>query len=308
MKIKKAIRLLLITMTALLCLGCLVSCTLFGEAQGVAEEVSLNFVDKLVEKDAKGAYEIVKNSCTYEEFKPIFDEMATYVEGAESYTVEIVGMHSGMDNGIRYYRGVYRITTDKEQVCTVNTVILLDDNSVGDIFVANNTPIIEAQKALGWLNITLKVISVLLLALGIWMLIDCIRRPMKLKALWIILIILFGILGGINISILTGNGNFNLSINYGISVIASGITADLDRNGLIYSLLIPVGTIIYFFCRKALSRKELARRAALQTPPAKTVTDNTPPSPVISRNESTEGASEPMGESTSPESESSENT
>ena len=62
MKIKKAIRLLLITMTALLCLGCLVSCTLFGEAQGVAEEVSLNFVDKLVEKDAKGAYEIVKNS------------------------------------------------------------------------------------------------------------------------------------------------------------------------------------------------------------------------------------------------------
>ena len=308
MKSKKAIKILLLALTALLCLGCLTSCsTLFGEAQGIAEEISLSFVDELIEKDAKGAYEIVKNSCTYEEFKPIFDEMATYVEGAESYTVEIVGMHSGMDNGIRYYRGVYRITTDKEQVCTVNTILSLEDNSVLGLHIANNTPVIQAEKALSRLNITFKVISALLLALGVWMLIDCIRRPIKLKALWIITIILFGILGGININILSGSGGFNFSVTYGISVISSGITADLERNGLIYSLLIPVGTIVYFFCRKALSRKELARRAALQTPPAETVADNTPLSPELPDTESTENASDTVSQSLPPESENAEN-
>ena len=107
------------------------------------------------------------------------------------------------------------------------------------------------------------VISLLELTFMIVMLVDCCRHKMKLKALWIVLIILAAFSAVIQV----GNGfsmHFNFNLFFGFTSFTSYGDGAFDLR-----IMVPIGAIIYLIMRKKLF-------AAAAVPTAETIHEATP--------------------------------
>ena len=82
----------------------------------------------------------------------------------------------------------------------------------------------------------------------VWMFVDCARRKMKRKWLWLPLILL----GALVLTLGSKNGSINFNFRIGLYLGLTNLTTFV-RGGFRVMLYVPLGAIVYFFQRKALT-------------------------------------------------------
>lgn len=82
----------------------------------------------------------------------------------------------------------------------------------------------------------------------VWMIVDCARRKMKRKWLWLPLILL----GTLVLTLTMRGGHVSLNFTIGLSLGVTNLTT-YARGGFKLMLYVPVGAIVYFFKRKELT-------------------------------------------------------
>lgn len=101
------------------------------------------------------------------------------------------------------------------------------------------------------LNIFLRIYTLLIAAFTIWMIVDCVRRDIKYKLLWITVIVL-----SVAFETLYGNGLSKVMLKFGIHLTMSGVTLDMMEGTVRTFVAIPVGAIIYYALRRRFTKPQ----------------------------------------------------
>lgn len=173
-------------------------------------------------------------------------EMSLIFSGASTYESKALNWNSNLKNGYLTESVAFQIITDTERIATI--IITTDENGQLVGFTVNEvTDFAKTEKKYDIINIVLKIISLLFIAFAVWMIVDCVKRDIKLKPLWIIII-----LAGVLLSVTLSSEKFNINFTLGIILTLSGINTNIIYETITTQIFIPVGAIVYFFVRKIL--------------------------------------------------------
>ncbi len=212
-----------------------------------------SFLDATIANDAEAAYAVLTEISDKESFSQVFPQIVSLFDGVESYTLKQTGWYTSLDNGVQTTTMTYSVETNEETVFIVKSTV---KDGFDDLYLIsfNDTKWVTTKgEELMPLNIGLIIVSVAAMAFSIWMLVDCIKRKVSKKPLWIILILL-----GIKFSLTFTHQNMKFNWATGLFLHLSGVNADIYANTVTISLLIPVGAIVYFIIRKRITKKESA--------------------------------------------------
>ena len=214
------------------------------------------FLEALTAGDGDGAYAVLYSGIPRTEFDAAFDGMHTYVEGVADYTLEPIYYHYTTKDGTETIQMTYRMTAGGRNFI----VTALKTEGLAGLSGVHMAP--EEQTSLHYTGTpgrmaganlvqwAVLVLGVLAWVFVIWMVVDCSRRKIRLKALWLVLIIL-----GAVILTLTVDGDFRMGFNIGLHLRLSSLICYGDGS-MELSLVIPLGAIVYFFRRKKLTKPE----------------------------------------------------
>jgi len=210
----------------------------------------------LMEKDAEAAYEqIDSQQIDQETFDSAFADMINYLGDFSTFEVgEATGYNYNLQNGVSYERVTFLVDTDHKDFYIAVTQ-MNESAKVGGFHVTlvealspSYTGTVTTMSGANAVQWGVLIGGLALLGFAIWMLVDCARRKIRKKVLWLLLII-FGFL---SLSVSLGD-MMNFSFNIGFFLSTSALR--IYSNGAItLSLVIPVGAIVYFFLRKKLTR------------------------------------------------------
>ena len=244
LKTSKIIKVFLPVLIFLSILFGLCACTAV-EQNDNAEQVTESILDGIVSGDYDETRSMFKNIASDKDFRSFFDTVSEMLSDTKSYELKQVGWHSRVDNGISTYSVTFEMSTDDGEKYMVETHFLKDDNS---LYSFNITPTYSmSNNAVIPFQIVFVVISFASCAFCVWMIIDCSRRKIRKKPLWIILILL-----SFSLMLTFGNElgmNFTLRLNFPLSNVT------VAPMSVAFKLTIPVGAIIYFIVRKKLTPK-----------------------------------------------------
>ncbi len=243
----KKIKIIICALLFSLCLFSLCSCTAdmnVGNNTVLAEQ----FMDYLVENESENAFELFENNVTLQEFSGFWDKLNPIVDGAKSYEMKQVGWNINLSNGKTSRTTAYQIDLDNGKKALLQVVTCDGSDGIYGLNLVDTTEFIaDTNSFVPIVNLVLKVISIASIGFCIWMIVDCVRRNIKLKWLWIIVICL-----GVSFSLTLGE-KFGISFMLGLFAAFSKIVADPSILSVIATVVIPVGAIVYFFLRKQLT-------------------------------------------------------
>ena len=222
------------------------------------EELATKFFTHVLNDEMAESYKMVKNECSFEEFSDSYATFREAFEGATEFEI-ILYREDGFtsddyeeDEGYYVYcDNVYELELDngKHITATVSTSSLSDD-TIDFIEVNETTTFRNITKfALPFINFSLISLYVGIIVFTVFMIIDCAKRRIKLKALWIILIF-----AAMTYSASFG-GEFSIGYELGVTLEPSYIEAYPVFETLDIYISIPAGAIIYFFVREHLPTK-----------------------------------------------------
>ena len=206
-------------------------------------------IDRVIENDAEGAYALVNDVGTKEEFLPVWEEMRSALKESKSYEIKATGWKTNINNGNEVTRVTLEVTTDDGKTCQF-TVTTLGDGSVAGLHFLDSTDFIESTSYVPAVKIVLMLISLAFAAFTVWMFVDAIRRRMKRKVWWVLLCLVHG-----GITLVTGPSQFNIKFDVKLIFGLSDVALYNSSLAVAIGIFIPVGAIIYFFMRKKLSAK-----------------------------------------------------
>lgn len=230
---------------------CLFACT-STEQNEHAEEMTESILDGILANRYSETLAIFSGIVEDEsDFRAFYDQVRAVLNGVSSYTLEPVGWHTKIENGISTYSLTFEMETNDGRIYYVETVILKNDGSLYSFYIeptdggagsgAETNPVILLFQ-IGFI-----VLSILALGFTVWMIVDCARRKIAKKALWIILI-----LCGASITLRLGGG---FGIHSDLCLIIPWSSLSVGGGALSVTLSLPIGAIVYFFLRKKLTKK-----------------------------------------------------
>ena len=224
-------------------------------------------IDALIAGDENAAYAVFAKEMDRNAFSQSFPTLCGYVDGVETYELTQIGWYTGMDNGVGYYRATFDMTSNVGDFTVeamevdgydglYNFRIVSDEDY--ENATENYTGTITKMKGASPVQWGFIVFSALCLAFVIWMLVDCIKRKIKYKVLWIILI-LFGALA-FTVNVGQNGVNFNsmiamtiFSYSY-LQIYAAGVS--------VLKITFPIGAVVYLILRKKFTVKPVAEENA----------------------------------------------
>jgi hypothetical protein len=160
-----------------------------------------------------------------------------------------------IDNGITTYRTSYKVETDNGSTLLFTVKTAKEFEGIYAVNFYDATDFInDTDRLIPTLNVVFIVISLLAIGFTLWMIIDCIRRNIRRKVLWIILNFI-GLLFSFTFNY-GGDVNFNFTI--GLILRFSNITADIWTASVKASIVLPIGSLIYFLVRKKYTLKPVS--------------------------------------------------
>lgn len=242
----RLLRTALVLLTALLLTFSLTACVdeeTKARMRGNCETV----LDSLIAGDTDAAYTVLTAAAPREEFDAFAAQIIPMLEGVDSYELKQTGWHVRTENGVTETTLTYLMTCSDGAQYLVEVSETSDTAGLTGFFI--NLPETEANNAAPIaLRIVFWVFSLAILAFCVWMLVDCARRKVKYKALWIILILL-----GATVTVTMGGGNFNLNTTVGLVLAISSIYVNALTMTSVSTVTVPVGAVIYFFLRRRLT-------------------------------------------------------
>ncbi len=253
-RFQNLVRVLLLVLACLLSLTCLTSCddeTSWTELSddSDADVLCRTFIDHVIREEREDLYDLVKHMVDSETFETIWRDLRTVADGAASADIHQTHWEFFTDSSGSYLQSSYMVEYDTGASMSFH-ITTGETKGVPEGFGFTETTgfLANATKASQIWNTVLIGVSLLVLAFTIWMLVDCIRRPLKRKALWIILILL-----GISLTFTVGPESAHLNFFVGIFAQFSTSTLNMAMPAMIIRVIIPVGPIIYFCVRKRMT-------------------------------------------------------
>ena len=206
--------------------------------------LSERFMDHVMAGDYNSAFGMVKATVTDSDFRPYWQAMQTAVEGAETYEMEQIGWNVNRSNGVTTRTTAYQVYPDNDRIILLRTVTQDGIEGIAGIHFSDITDFIRTTDGyIPTVKVILLVFSLLCLAFTVWTIVDCIRRKLKCKIMWIVFISL-----GFFFTVTAGETS-------GFNFIAglfrfSSIVADPALVAVVTKVYIPVGAILYLCLRK----------------------------------------------------------
>ena len=211
-------------------------------------ELSEQFLTYVMREDYDAAYTLVKTTVNTTDFSNCWTMIRVLAEGAKTYDVKQIGWNVSAKNGLTTCTTAYEVYFDNGKTMLLQVVTRNDIQGIAGITFSDVTDFLNyTDSFVPFVNILLIVVSILSFAFVIWMFVDCLRRKMKLKVLWAILIFL-----GIAFTIASGEQTgFKFAI--GLMIESNSIVADPSIMSVITKFVVPVGAILYLCLRKRLT-------------------------------------------------------
>ena len=203
------------------------------------------FLSSAMDDNYDAAYALIKEAVSDAEFKNYWRAMQYVVGGASTYTVKQTGFQLNSKNGVTVCYTYYKVSFDNGRTAVFRLVTHSEYEGIAGIHCSEVTDFLADTKRTVTLGtIATVILSALSIGFAVWMIVDCVRRKLKRKVLWIILI-LFSI--GLK---LTLGEELGILFKFGFFSHYSSIVADPFAKSIVISIFAPVGAIIYFFLRK----------------------------------------------------------
>ena len=243
--LRRALRFTLpLVLTALILLVTLISCTPDMDV-GNNTELADQFMDHVIADDYDAAYGMVKATVTDSDFRPYWKDIRQTAEGAKTYELEQIGWQINTVNGVTDRTTAYRVYLDNERTVLLRVMTREGIEGIAGIHFSDITEFLASTEVfVPTVQLILWVFSGLCVVFTLWMLVDCLRRKMKYKVVWVLLILF-----SLCLSFTVGETS-NFSFNVGLFFQTSTITADPGLVAVVTKLVIPVGAILYLCLRK----------------------------------------------------------
>ena len=239
--IRRALPLILMT---LVLLAALISCTPDMDV-GNNTELADQFMDHVIADDYDAAYGMVKATVSDPDFRAYWATVQTVADGAKTYEMKQIGWNLNRSNGVTTRTTAYQAELDNGRIVLLRVVTQDGIEGIAGIHFSDITDFLASTEAfVPTVRIILWVVSALAVAFTVWMLVDCLRRKMKYKVVWAILIFF-----GLCFTFTVGETS-NFSFNVGLFFQTSSIEADPGLLAVVTKLVIPVGAILYLCLRK----------------------------------------------------------
>lgn len=233
----------LILMTLVL-LAALISCTPDMDV-GNNTELADQFMDHVIADDYDAAYGMVKATVTDSDFRAYWATVQTVADGAKTYEIKQIGWNLNRSNGVTTRTTAHQAELDNGRTVLLRVVTQDGIEGIAGIHFSDITDFLASTEAfVPTVRVILWVVSALAMAFTVWMLVDCLRRKMKYKVVWAILIFF-----GLCFTFTVGETS-NFSFNVGLFFQTSSIEADPGLLAVVTKLVIPVGAILYLCLRK----------------------------------------------------------
>ena len=226
------------------------SCSKFKESNAELEALGRAFVDSIIADDYDTAYSYVSQVADEETFKELYDNVRELLDGETEYTLKLTGWKGTVVEGASTHTIAYTMTLANGERLQVTFAQTQGIEGLSAFYIAPDSN----SKASGVLNVIAEmligILSIAVIIFTVLMIVDCAKRKIKLKALWVIIILL-----GISLGITLGGSDLSLNGFIGLMVSMSKIS--IAQGGFSVKLMIPVGAIVYFFLRKKLRAPEI---------------------------------------------------
>ncbi len=250
---KKFIICLITTAILLTCVGCSgILNTFENEKLRTDTEAMIN---SILNEDIEAAYLLVDEVCTREEFKPIFYQLVESLKQADDYSLKIISINTNntftADGKIETVSAVYMMVSNQNRyiisVQTTSRYEKLSSFYITEYEKSNyySTGLLNNMKGANPFQWALLLSNVISIGIMIFALVDCCRHKVKMKPLWIAIILL----GIVTVGAIVSANSLKLKINFSW---LTAYTAFVRYGGGAFwiRIMIPLGSIIYLIIRK----------------------------------------------------------
>ncbi len=267
LSVKRKGRLALLLVLVLVVALTFSSCAALMDAIAKREvDACRTFFDYVSQNSYAAAYDSVKHFATPAVFQSFWPEVRAVVAGAESYTLSAKHWTTYVEEGEHYTEALILLTTDTGNSTLIYT-ILYEGEWLCGMQLLEVTDFVNATSYVPTVNLILILFSVLCFAFILWMFIDSLVRPIKLKPLWA-LITLAGVGAGFTVGAETLYAALCGSFFYPLSLMIVDYT-DLSVTA---RAVLPVGAIVYLCLRRRLMKKATPTPVTNPTVPTAPVT------------------------------------
>ncbi len=224
------------------------------------------FHDRYAEAKAMTATVIISEA----DFRLLWDTCRPLFENADAYEVTSRSFDAHKSDGTTTTVAAYVVKLDNGRHFTLQIVTQNGINGIAGIKIREATDFLKKTDGyLPILHIALIVVAVACFAFRVWMLVDCIRRPIARKGLWIVFILL-----SIGLGITIGETS-GLRVLFSLLFDRLKVIINPFAYATTVTVSLPVGALVYLILRK---------RLVADTPPS---VQETPPSDPVPPDEDT---------------------
>lgn len=137
---------------------------------------------------------VMAESIPYNDMISAFNQVQLYMDGATEFTLTQVGWEANYSDGVGSYTVTYLVKTDVGDFY-INSMELSDAVGISAFGISRAEDSVLSSAVFSGASLIVLVValvlSIAMLGLMIWMIVDCARRNIHHKALWMVVIILF---------------------------------------------------------------------------------------------------------------------
>lgn len=235
----------------------LTSCgNIFETEQGdVIKGLCEDFIDCVISGDSEKAFTFITKGANKESFNTNFEKIKEHISGVETFTLSQKGWYSGYNQGTKYYEATFLMETNTVEYVVTGTMVnghdglyqfnIIEKSKSNAVYTGTLTTL-DGATPTQWGVIAFSGVCLVFVVL---MIIDCAKRKVKKKALWIILILLFGM----GLSFEVGEG---LRLKFNVLYVGYSYLKIFGTGDVVFQLAFPVGAILYLIFRKKITIKE----------------------------------------------------
>ncbi|MBQ8382942.1 MAG: hypothetical protein IJX47_07055 [Clostridia bacterium] len=227
---------------------------------GLFREECEDYLNAMLAKDFDAAHALTP-AIDESEHRAYFEQSCQSLTGATSYELTQTGWQITTSNGVTVKTAAYQLVTDNGVTCQIRLRSIEGVDGISNIAFRDSTAFIESVPNLKVYNPAFTVFSLVSAAFCIWMIVDCARRTIPKKVLWILLILV-----SIGFGCTWGSGTMRLNVTPGLFFSTSSLKAIISDEVIALNVFLPVGALIYFFRRKKWSLKHAPQTSAEPIP------------------------------------------
>jgi hypothetical protein len=206
-------------------------------------------LDHLIADDYESAYKMAEAVATEEEFERVWTTMREVLKDSSTYELQQKSWYQNWSNGLTTTEVLFEIITDDGKIFQMLIYTRSDIEGIAGLNFQDSTAFAKKTESLQIVGIFLAIFSLGCLVFTVWMFVDCLKRCKTRKVLWAILT-----LCSAGFSVTLGSSSLSFNIRFAILAGMTSVSADRATLAVTFTVLLPIGALIYCLMRKRLTR------------------------------------------------------